>query len=186
MRQSTGSAKYSARCLETLSTLSQQEATLLERIATVTMVTEREGGASECFVVLSVTDYRSNSSNIPDLRNTNRQLVDHVGNIHSEIFGPIGIFVDDGWAHEVAGAVQNQTVHITIGQRRYQIGGYPSPLPQNPNLQIPNAVFVGSGTQLSAVGSEIISLIQAAPDDEYVRLLSQSFACIGLSLSPAD
>jgi hypothetical protein len=185
-RQSAGTAKCSARCLEALSLLSPSEATLLERIATMTTLAEA-GGVSKSIIVLSLSDYRTggvSASDAQELQRANRRVVDYVGDLHSEIFGQIGIFIDDGWGHELAGIVGNQTVDVSIGQHPYGIEGYPVQLPQNPNLRIPDAVYIGNGTQLSPLGSEIIGLIQTEPDKEYVKLLGDALSHTGLRLAP--
>jgi hypothetical protein len=185
-RQCAGSSKCSPRCLEALSLLNSSEAKSLERIATMTMLAEAEG-MSKSVILLSVSDYRTDA--VPamvalGLQHANRRIVDYVGDLHPEIFGPIGIFIDDGWGHELPSIVQHQTVSITIGQQPYDIKGYPPKLQQIPRLQIANGIYIGTGTQLTPLGSEIISLIQAEPDKEYVKLLGDALACIGLSLAP--
>jgi hypothetical protein len=184
-RQSTGASAFSARCLEMLSTLSRAEAKLLEQLATKVACFERpNAGGLDYSIIRSITFWMSPGADQPGLTEANRNLSREVGNAHEEIFGPIGIFVESGWAHEVVAPVQDQIVRFNLGNQRFHIGGYPAPLPPNAYIRIPDAVCVGAGIQLSPVGAEIVSLIRAEPTPGFIKLLGEALREVGLTLEP--
>jgi hypothetical protein len=184
-RQTAGQASYSARCLETLSTLSRTEAKLLERLARVTMCVERPGVGRDFSILQRIDDYQKRESVENSLSNLNRELLNAIGDTHSEIFGPIGIFVESGWAYVVLARVRNGSAQCKIGSASYRIDGYPEPLPSFGYIPTAETVSLGSGIQFSPVGAEIIGLLRVDPNPDYVRLYADALSIMGLSFNEA-
>jgi hypothetical protein len=181
-RQASGSARYSARCLDTLGALSRDEAKLLERLATVALRTDLGDQGSEVCIVFGARNYIEPGEAVSTLRDENLKVAAAVGNVHPEILGPIGIMIETGWAHDLVGIVHNNAVRLRIGGAAYRIKGYPSPLPEHRGVPFADGVKIGGGYQFSPVGAEIVSLIQTAPDDAFVRAFGGALAVQGLQL----
>jgi hypothetical protein len=179
-RQSSGAANYSARCLQTLSTLSSIEAKALERLATFAVTIDRPRIGKECCILFGVRGRSYDGTlRIKEYEAANRLLYDWVGNIRRDIWGPIGIIVE-GSAHEIVGTIQEATLRIAIAGRPFRINGYAQ---QQPDIGVPEEdAVVGGGYQFSPVGLEILGLIDATPAPEFIRLFGAALATLGLTL----
>jgi hypothetical protein len=166
--------------------MSRDEAQYLERLAAIAIEMDLPDGPVDHCLMNAVSPH-----NFTPPFNVDREAVRQANEalrlvvpLQTHVFGPIGIFVESGWAHEPWGVVQNQSIDLRLAGRRYRIAGFPTPLPQVAYVR-DNRVLVGVGVQLSPVGSEIVGLIRVEPNEEYVRLLGQALAVIGLKLLAA-
>ncbi|MDD1527424.1 hypothetical protein C7U92_16580 [Bradyrhizobium sp. WBOS7] len=185
VRQATGKASYSPRTLNTLSMLTRDEAEALSRLAPFS-ITTLLGGVSTSLAIWSTvgsslgSHYTAKPKMSPD--SLDAALREVVGPVRSDVFGPAGIMVEDGWAYEAYASVQEGVAKIRIANKPYDISGFPNPLPHSRSKN-GEVVILAAGVRFSAVGAEIIDLIAAQPSADYVHLLQRTFQLWGLSLA---
>lgn len=185
VRQATGRSSYSPRTLHTLSMMTRGEAEALSRLASLSVTTLSAGTTTAPAIWLSAGDHlHSHFTNHPErseLENLNADLRKRVGPTQSDVFGPSGIMVEDGWAYEAYASVQQGKAKIKIANKPYEICGFPDPLPHSRHKD-EAAVLLGAGVRFSSVGAEIIDLIAAQPSKDYIQALQRVFQLWGLSL----
>jgi hypothetical protein len=167
-RHTSGTIKYSARCLEALSLLSREEARLLEKIASLACsFDDRQNDA----IILDV-NHANNTIEHPG----SRAIREAVGTFQQRLLGSIGILIEAGFAH---------SIYLTFekGVGRFRIAGEDYTLTMNQNLDCDSGI--GSGVEISSLGSELISLIATKADANYVAALASVYQSFGLSLSKA-
>lgn len=172
-RQTTGRGKYSARCLETISLLSREEISHLERIAKFLWSATREGQPS--YFILCRAKPDSNEQLPAEL---SASINDIVGELHREIFGPAGIFLDSG-----SGWAQSIIVDVIRREANFRITSIPFTL-TFPN-DIDEARYIGSGLGVSPLGAEVFSLINATPDPVYIAAITAAFKFFNVELKIA-
>jgi hypothetical protein len=186
-RQVSGGVKYSARCLAVLSTTSRQEAQLLEGIARLHIQIDRPPLNPLHVIMTQLSPQKYSppfSIDYPLIAPLNRRLASCFPAAHSEILGPIGIYVEGGWGYDVHLPIVNGETTFLLAGRRFRVTGFPSPLPQGSTYCSSEHVILGGGTQISPVGAEILSLIHAEPNPVYVTALAAGLAVLGLELRP--
>jgi hypothetical protein len=171
--KTTGRGTYSARCLETISLLSHEEITHLERLATLLWTTTlRE---TQIYYVLYNVHALPAGALPTDLTS---KLYAAVGNLHREIFGPAGIALDSGsgWAQDSYLEAKNGIANVMIANAKY-------------NLVFPDAPEgrknVGASLGISPLGAEIFSLIKADPDPTYIAALTDAFKFYNIEMRTA-
>jgi hypothetical protein len=97
-----------------------------------------------------------------------------VGPLQPELLGSIGILIESGWAHPFY-----FDFHDGIG--KLTIGGRPHFLHLSQTLNCTSDI--GSGVEISPLGTELMGLIAATPDAAYVTALSSALASFGIRLS---
>jgi hypothetical protein len=167
VRQTVGGGKFSARCLEALSMLSAEEAKWLEQIASVTSHTDSSEHSSS--FVITHLNFQNNS---PSANELNEKLKKSVGDLHRSHFGSVGIFIDTGWAFEVK-------LESLLKSESYRLANTKGQLKGPPN----KSIVYASGSQFSALGREIISLIQVPPHPAYMKAFSDVLAFHGVRLT---
>jgi hypothetical protein len=169
VRHTTGITKFSARCLEALSLISHEEAHLLENLASVACSFDdhRNGG-----VILDV-----NHANGIFMNPGSGEIIRAAaGTLQQELLGSIGILIESGWAYNFQLSFQN-------GIGRFQIAGQPYNLTLGQRLNCLSDI--GTGVEISPLGSEIVSLISTKPKEEYVAALKSAFQSYGMILDRA-
>jgi hypothetical protein len=162
-RKTTGQGTYSARCLETVSLLSHEEITHLERLATLLCSTSVLG-AKTCYIVYNV--HWLQTGHLPqDLQS---RLRSSVGELHREIFGPAGIALDSGsgWAQDAFIEIKQSTANFSIANSKYALTF--QNIPDGPKT-------IGASLGISPLGAEIFSLIKVAPNPAYIAALTDAF-----------
>jgi hypothetical protein len=167
-RHTSGTTKYSARCLEALSLLSREEAHLLEKIASLACSFD---GRQNDAIILDV-----NSVNNTYVHPGSRAIREAVGTFQQRLLGSIGILIESGFAH---------SIYLTFekGVGRFRIAGEDYTLTMSQKLDCDSGI--GSGVEISSLGSELISLIATKADANYVAALASVYQSFGLSLSKA-
>src|SRR5262249_40296792 len=121
----------------------------------------------------------------PQISPFNTQLASCFPPAHSEILGPIGVYVEGGWAYPAYLPIANDETTFVLAGRRFRITGFPSPLPVGSTFCSADSVSIGAGIQISPVGAEILGLIHAELNQTYVAALAAGLKAIGLQLTPA-
>lgn len=187
-RQVAGGVKHSARCLAALSTISRQEAGLLEAVAALCIQIDRPNLNPLYLVMTQLSPQMYSppfSTDYPLIAALNKRLVSCFPAGHSEVLGPIGIYVEGGWGYDVHLPIAKGETTFALAGRRFRVTGFPFPLPEGSSYCSSDHVILGGGTQISPVGAEILSLIHAEPNPAYVTALAAGLAVLGLELSPA-
>lgn len=171
-RKTTGRGTYSARCLETISLLSREEVSLLERLATL-LWSATVRGKQAFFIVHHVQQLNSKA----ETQEMQARLRSIVGDLHKEIFGPAGIALDSG-----SGWAQSAEIDTTDGLALFSIAN------KSFRLTFPNAdtktAYFGSSLGISPLGGEIFSLISVTPNENYIAALADSFRADEIELKP--
>jgi hypothetical protein len=172
-RQAGGVYRYSARCLETLSLISREEAQELIRLSTFVSSAVIEGTPH-----YHILQYLSLGTRTDHLNKFNDRMSERVGRLRRDIFGPAGIFLDSGsgWAQDISVQIENGTANLTIAKKLYRLK-YDS--------KTDSTDYIGGGVGISPIGAEIFSLIDSVPDAEYLAALSESLASMGIKVVPA-
>jgi hypothetical protein len=169
-RRTTGVESYSARCLETVSLLSRDEISKLERLATLLLSTKISGTNSYSIV----NSVRWKSKALP--KEIDARLRTAAGEMHREIFGPAGIALDSGsgWAHTILMDASESSAEFSLANRHYV-------------LRFPDSVegvqSIGAGLGISPLGAEIFSLIKVEPDPSYLSALEDALKYCGIEMS---
>lgn len=188
-RHAAGGTCYSARCLMILSALSRTEAEVLERLAPVAVRVVLEGTDTLPCVVHRIGDHIFGAGGKPSdqktLRIQHQVLDEEVLPFRQELLGPIGIYVENGWAHEPYMSVINGAAELTIAGRRFKIDGFAQP-PQQSALAMKSAIRFGGGIQFSLAGAEILSLIRTELNPKFVTAVGEIMKLYGLRLIQLD
>lgn len=169
-RQAREPTKYSARCLETLSLLSRQEALKLEKLSKFVIGSSKQG---EQFHFFLLNPYRVVSDHPGE--EIAKRIQKAVGDPYRSIFGPSGLYTDSGsgWAQSILIDVENGIGTLSFAKSQFKI--------HYPNSSI-NIDHIGSGLEISPLGAEIFSLIETEPDPQYIADISNSLSHYGLRL----
>ncbi len=176
-RRSTGRALFSARSLEFLATLAGDEARELERLAKCIVSTEIDGiieaGIMYNVETLSIENKEMQSR----AREINEELVRVLNPIRADLFGPLGVYREEGYAHSfrVRHSADRVMTFEVAGQRMLC---QPAPKPDEWGL-----ITVGSGIALSPLGFELVQMLKPEPNPEYLEVLTRCFAAKGMKLS---
>lgn len=174
-RRATCKAAVSARALEFLALLSGEEAKALERIASLTISIDAGEDRS-----VGVLNFLSGSGKLSSDRRPdglNQTLPLYVQPLHQELFGPLGIFVESGWAADFhfygsgPGALP-----FSIADRQFEV------ICEDRDLGETQTLRLGSGIRLSSLGREIVQLIKPKADEGYLSLLKEGLEHRGLGL----
>ena len=170
-RQTTSTGRFSPRCLETISLLTQDEIALLERLAQFMWSTSANKVPTD-FILFHP---RLNSGKqLPS--ELSKGIMNVIGNVHREVLGPAGIALNSGsgWAQSAEIDLIENVGSATIGNRRFTI-------------RVPKAdkspVTIGSCLGISPVGGEIFSLINTPPDPTYIDLVVEAFKIQEITLA---
>ena len=172
-RQATAKGRFSPRCLETISLLTHDEITLLERLAKYLWTARADGNAT--YFILHSPKLEGGKQVPTEL---SRRIVSELGNLHRETLGPAGIALDSGsgWAQAASVDMTDGKAYITIEISRFE-------------LRIPNnkdgLTYIGSCLGISPIGGQIFSLINGSPDATYVALIAEAFRVNDAVLTPA-
>ncbi len=175
-RRATCKAPISARALEFLALLSGEEAKALERIASFTVAIN--GGDDRSTGVMRFLSGSGKLSNDCRPDEVNRRLALYVQPLHQELFGPLGIFVESGWAENFHFyGVGPGTHRFSVADREFEVTC------EDRDLNETRTLSLGSGTKLSTLGREIINLVKPRADVGYLDLLREGLEYRGLKLS---
>jgi len=171
-RQAAGTGSYSARTLHTLSMLSKSEASLLEKMATVTISGLPDG------IDAIMTHFHFGFQNYAT-KQADDQLTLAAGILNTALFGSIGILIESGWAHGIHVTSQDPAL-LKIGAKKFEIRGT-SKLAKPPHL-----LPIGSGYAYAPVGKEIISLVRTVPNNDYLQSMRDGLKLVGLDLGQVE
>ena len=188
---------YSARTLDLLRTLSRDEAELIERLAAfkVAIGPDHPYWRNSIGIVLNpkcvlpqepeltperiiVKGGRALRADEVERDDTIRKIV---GNPLTNVFGPLGLYVESGFAHTFALNWDERPLPVQIGSHMFNLMG----LNGGPNDGYGYFQF-GEGIGFSQTGWEIFSLAKVPPHPEYLEILRAEFASKGLILEAAQ
>lgn len=177
-RCASGSASFSARALEFLSTLSGEEARKLERIAKYVVTYKVDDDLIDSAIMSHLTYFSDRLSGEENARidEFNNRLRKHVGDIDTPLFGSLGIYIESGWAHEISQNPKAGTIYFSIAGLELE-----AVLPAG-RLDKTGKYHIGGSTGLSPLGREIVAMINPEPDMAYLDLLREGFSLKGLEL----
>lgn len=176
--------RYSARSLVILSTLSRTEAEVLERLAPVAVKAVVNGEEQLPSVVTRIGDHIFADGSKPNdtrAHDAQKRIIDEeVLPFRQELLGPIGVYVENGWAHAPTLSVEGGVADIFIGGRRFHVRDIPDNIRPKPT-----AMRFGAGMQFSSAGAEILSLIRTEPNPRFVAASAEIMKLCGMRLVPA-
>jgi hypothetical protein len=176
---------FSARALDTLATLSGEEAAHLERLAPFIYECDIDDYAD----IGIIHDWNIGPGH-GDLLHEHEQILikktlEATGSIEADLFGSIGIYLEKGWAHGLRLKVTNGELTFLLAKRRYFV--FPNAAPveaRNPGDY--GLITLGNGHGVSQLGREIFSLIPVAPNARYLALLASALRDRGWGLRDQD
>lgn len=178
-RRSTLRSGLSARALEFIATLSGEEASSLERLGqfVVTLPSVRGSSTGFLFSIPSNHQWHEAKHSIEPIQ---RRIVDLVNPLRADLFGPLGVFIESGWAHSfhtsppesgvVTFSVANVALEVKMHSSFLETGSY----------------HLGSGTGISPLGVELFNMLKRPANDQYIELLQQAYRQVGLDLLRSD
>lgn len=188
-REARRVGSFSLKTLEVLSLLTPSDARELEHLARCTCSTSSARG-QHALVVLSLSASRPHGADgkfrPEDVAEVSRRLVEIVGPLSPDHFGPLGIFRDTGWAGNLPMLLDDRGAALRIGTRHFRIRGFTTAASSAEKVD-GDVVYVFSGKEWSRVGREILSLIDTDPDVNFLSELRRGLALHGLELEgPLD
>jgi hypothetical protein len=153
-----------------ISTFSREEGQELIRYATFACKTSNPSGKFDTILIDSL---RSGMASDASLGAANEKIRHAVGQVNFSLFGPIGIFVESGW---VQACVLAPETSVWIGSKAFSLRAISDQLPFLPH---------GSGHRFTPLGVEILNLIIAEPEPEYVEGIREGLLVAGVELVPA-
>ena len=180
-RQCSGASKFSARALETLSTLSREEADMLTRMAACTCRSATASSRSTVAVrSINFDQIRGgeNKENSEELCRAQKQLREAVGAVDWDLFGSAGILIESGWAENfILPAVASPS--FGVGDCWFQVPGL------RPRTQDATYISFAEGYAFSPTGEQIIHLIRTPPNGAFVEAIRTGLRGCGLDLQLA-
>ena len=166
-RHASGHAKYSARCLAALSLLSREEVTLLEKLAS--LVCSIEGHRNDG-VILDIISANS----MMTMPGPGAAIRKAAGALHQDLLGSIGILIESGFAFSFHLIFQGGVGEFKIAGERYTL---------MMSQRLDCSSDIGTGIEISPLGSELLSLVTTKPDNDYVAALQNAYESFGLILN---
>lgn len=165
-RQTLSTHKYSPRTLLTVSVLGTDEARELARIASFAILYRSpfrrapQGCIMRAFAKSSINSLKEINENINLL----------IGECNEESFGPMGIFIESGWAHEIHCEMEGNFARLQCANAELQVRRFSSDDIRT-NSQNKQYVYLGSGIGVSNMGMEIISLVSAEINHDFLDMI---------------
>ncbi|MDX8434212.1 DUF2806 domain-containing protein [Mesorhizobium abyssinicae] len=175
-RQISGDAKISARTLDFLSTLSGAEANLIAKLAAVVCQCDTITSERKALLVRGLPHSKDKK-----MEGLERRLAGYTEEVASPHLGAIGVFYESGMSSSVYGYIKDDKVRLRIGGKRFVLMSYVTPLAARYR---PGECDVGNGEELTWLGRELLSLIDAEPDPAYLRALTEAYGEFGWVLRP--
>lgn len=181
--------QFSVRALHFLSTLAGEEAKQIEYLAacayTRTINSRADIGIVREFKGTLGSDAVKNRERIAELKMINDRLVDHFRSVDLHLHVSIGVFYQDGWAHSMLVQPNGDGADVRIANRKFRIDGDRAKFEPD-EYDLHGFVGIGSGYGITPLGAEILSVIRAEPDEEYVHLFAAAIDKRGWRLLRED
>ncbi|GEO83371.1 MULTISPECIES: DUF2806 domain-containing protein [Alphaproteobacteria] len=173
-RRATRRSNVSARSLEFLSLLSREEAKALERIASLTIAMSDQGAPN--WGVLNRFSLPVSGSKFGSEHPLNARVAMYVQPLEQRLFGSLGVFIEDGWAHGFYYWKSGPgKFSFQIGTRSFSV------LASSKDLNDEGSFSLGSGVGLSPLGRELVSLIKTPADQGYIEIVIEAMNASGIS-----
>lgn len=186
-RAALGTNTFSPRCLETLSLLTRREAETLTQLAPMVSGMRSATGEVRYFLLYDVESQAARKLNTEEekkhLLEANAAIRSTLGEWYEQMFAPIGIYAstEGAWAISATAPFMDRSSRFSVAGVEFQIEGYPTSV--EPELSSGSQIKIGHAVPFSAVGGEIIGLIETKPNEDYVAALRHAFSVTGLTMT---
>jgi hypothetical protein len=173
-REATGAGNVSPRTLETLAMLTRKEADQLVQVAPFCCTTTH-GSRIECVFIRTLycpDERRGELLEIAEINGAIQGLVQ----FDAAHFGALGICVESGWTSTFSLTAAPSDAVFSICGKQFRVAGV------SQLIAPPQGVSCGGGSEFATTGREILGLIKAEPNAEFVRLFSEALQTGGLQL----
>ncbi|MEI9410719.1 DUF2806 domain-containing protein [Mesorhizobium salmacidum] len=187
-RQVKGEVSFAARTLDFLSTLSGAEANLIASLAKCVCHYDTAIGVPTNIPQKTCLIRGAPHPTPEDVKMPGRQLADYTEGLATPHLGAIGFYYESGLAHEAFARVEDDQVALKIGGRSFvlrSMKSFGSMVPPLEYSRRPGQCNLGSGEEVTRLGREILSLVDAEPDPAYVNALAKVYDAYGWVLRPA-
>lgn len=176
-RRATRKAGFSTRALELLSTLTADEARDLERLARC-VVTSNVDGFSNAGLVRFIGTYLQPISEAQksEVESLAPALASILNPVRADLFGPLGLYLQSGFAHDIAMKPQEGIVTFQVAEQSFRCRVEAKFLDRD------GLFILGTGTGISPLGAEIFGVLKSEADEDYVEILRRGFELKGLKL----
>ena len=183
-RKVASKSQIGARTLDFLSTLSSSDANLIAQLGRFVCEYDTLPGGPTALpqkagLIRTVTDLPAAESGAAALY---KKLVAMTEELDSPHLGSIGVYYESSYSFEAFSRIADDGhVHIKIGGKRFVLYSYVTPL-QDKHRR--SECHLGNGAELTRLGHELLSLIDAEPDSEYVKTIGELYGIVGWILRP--
>lgn len=176
-RRATRRAAFSARALEFLATLTGDEARDLERLAKCALTTMVDGQL-DTGLMHSINTYQQPLSEAQkvQLESLSLKLMQLLNPIRGDLFGPLGIYVQKGFAHTFHVRPDDGIATLSVADQSFKFTVESSFLDKH------GFFGIGVGTAVSPLAKEIFGMLKSQANEDYVAILKRSFEIKGIAL----
>ncbi len=171
-RQALSPNKISLRALDFLSTMSKDEAKLLESLANITYKIERKDSTHEMGI------FRGIGSANRSLDSANDTIYDLSYPQTKDLWKTIGIFITpDNWSHQARQSIINEEVHFSIAKTNMSITASHGSPPLTADNE--KTLSLGSVEKFSPLGEEIVNIIHPQLNLDYFNAITAAMKLNG-------
>lgn len=180
-RAATGQI-VSARSLHLLSTLSRDEAEMLSAMASYAV----RSSAADVEVYGILTEVRYSKGQLETgaaklLAEANLVIGKSLSARAGALFGSIGLLVENGWKYGFYCQPVAGRISLSIANHPFFLRAVDAPL-ERYAAENSGHVSIGGGIQLSPVGADLLALVEAELDLQWLKSVQQAYRAIGLEL----
>lgn len=165
-RSASKPSQASLWLLDTLSKLDGNDALALESIASCVTWNDTSDHAS----VGIITSLQAGGALSADLIRLGNSISTALPSLQRDKFGPVGIYVESGWAYEFIQEPSNGKVTFRIGNQDLEL--HIGNCSEQRNVR-QSGVNFGSGYQLSSLGRELFKFIKVDASVPYIEKLAE-------------
>ncbi len=168
-RRSTRQQALSARALEFISLLSNEEAEALARLSQFFVRVPLEDGSSNVGLMWDVT----NNWSPPGANQYGERVQEMMNPLYANVFGPLGIFAEEGYAHTFAQIPKDGYASFSVADVQVKVKASAEHLQSG-------CLYIGHGVAVTPLGSEIIEMLRPSAHPDYVEVLRQAYAVLDI------
>lgn len=174
LSKSISPENFSIRSLNIVSQLSHEEALMIERLAPFVVEFERKDKTSHNFaagILLNVGQYQGTFTVAKDKEEPFSEAIQGLlPDFDLVTLDAAGVMQSsNGWASTYS-IVYSAEVGLTIGNQSFVLEGLPPP-----NERHLKSYSLGSGWGFTPEGCEVVSIINASPNPQYLRMIREAF-----------